>query len=265
MDLSFLRPYFVENKIRAGRMTDGGYVLEENSLKDVDVVYSYGSGWEISFEKAICQATGKTCRIFDPTLLDCSNITKYWERGVLHFFKFLVAALLWQPYIIFQNMLGYRIRFYNEGIDIKGREKYNSFQNHITQFGDQDKNIFLKIDIEGDEYKIFEEKEFLAALQNVTQLAIEFHNLEQNINELQDIILSIGSKMSLIHIHGNNWDGMFVVNDKEIPLTLELTFLANQFLQEKKFDQREYPLPKLDFPNKPSLPDINLSQLTSRF
>ena len=265
MNLNFLRPYYVRNKIRAGRPIDGGYVLEENSLQKVDVIYSYGCGWEISFEKAICQLTRKTCRLFDPTLLDCSNINKFWRRGGFHFFKFIIAAILWRPYVYMQNIFGSRIKFYNEGLDTGSREKYDSFPNHITRFGDQDKNIFLKIDIEGGEFDVFKDKEFLVALGNVSQLTIEFHNLNKNINELKDIIFSINDKLSLVHVHGNNWDGTFTVNDKEIPIAIELTFVANRFLQEKIFDQNEYPILGLDFPNKPSLPDINLSQLTSRF
>lgn len=123
---------------------------------------------------------------------------------------------------------------------------------------------FFEIDIEEDEYKIFKDKEFLAVLKNVTQLVIEFLHIGTDISELKNIIFSIGDKMSLIHIHGNNRDGMFAV-DKESPLTLELIFLANSFFQEKKFDQREYPFPALDFPNKPLRLDIYLSQLTNQF
>ena len=123
MNLDFLRPYYVREKIRAGKLKDGGYVLEKSSLKSVDVVYSYGSAWEISFEKAICQITRKTCRIFDPTLLDISNFQIYWRRGISSFVKFLIAGTFWRPYIYLENLFGHKIIFYNEGLDTHKRKK----------------------------------------------------------------------------------------------------------------------------------------------
>jgi hypothetical protein len=123
----------------------------------------------------------------------------------------------------------------------------------------------LKIDIEGGEYKVFKDQKFVAAFENVSQLAIEFHGLEKHIDDLEKIVVSLQDKLSLVHIHGNNWNSTFAVNDKQIPVTMELTFVANRFIKEKTFDQSEYPVPGLDFPNKPSLPDIGLSHLTSCF
>ena len=87
-----------------------------------------------------------------------------------------------------ENALGYKIIFHNEGLDTHKRKKYNSFSNHVAQFSDQNKNIFLKIDIEGDEYKVFENKEFVARLDNVCQLVIEFHDLKNQLDKLISIL-----------------------------------------------------------------------------
>jgi hypothetical protein len=267
MKLEFLRPYQVVTKIRAGKLKDGGYVIEESSLKNIDVIYSYGVGWDISFEKALLQKVNKTCRIFDPTIgiSSFSNHTYIRNKGYYYLFKYFIATALWKPYIYLHKAIGYKLKFYSEGLANKKEDHYDSFQNHITRFKDNNRKIFLKIDIDGGEYKIFKDANFIAALKNVVQLAVEFHNVKENLSELKYIIESISDKLSLIHIHGNNWGGTFEYGGKQVPNVLELTFIANDYLTKKQFDTEDYPIAGLDFPNKPSLPDIDLSQFTSRY
>lgn len=267
MTLDFLRPYHVKTKIRAGKLKDGGYVIEENSLKNVEVIYSYGVGWDISFEKALLKKINKTCRIFDPTI-DVSTFSSHGyvkDKGKYYLFKYLVATALWKPYIYLHRALGYKIKFYSEGLGIQKKEKYDSFPNHLKRFGDQYKKIFLKIDIDGGEYEIFKDANFIASLKNVVQLAIEFHNVKERLFELENIISSLNDKFDLIHIHGNNWGGIFEFESKQIPNVLELTFITNIFLSEKEFDKADYPIEGLDFANNPALPEISLSQFTSHF
>lgn len=267
MTLDFLRPYYVEKKIRAGKLKDGGYVLEEGSLKAVEVIYAYGVGWDISFEKAIFKKLGRTCKIFDPTI-GLSNFSKHgyiYGKGKYYLFKYFVATALWKPYIYLHRALGYKIKFYSEGLATKKEKNYDSFPNHIKRFKDEKKKIFLKIDIDGGEYEIFKNAEFIAALSNVVQLAVEFHNVKGNLMELKNIMDSISDKLSMVHIHGNNWGGTFEYEGKKIPNVLELTFIANNFIAEKVFDKANYPIAGIDFANKPSVPEINLSQFTSHF
>jgi len=267
MTLDFLKPYHVKSKIRAGKLKDGGYVIEESTLKNVDIIYSYGVGWDISFEKALLKKIKKVCRIFDPTI-DVSNFSKHiyiQGKGNYYLLKYFIATVLWKPYIYLHKALGYKIKFYSEGLGIRKEAKYNSFPNHVTRFGDQDKKIFLKIDIDGGEYEIFKTKEFVEALNNVVQLAIEFHNVKEKLADLKSIIESISNKLSLVHVHGNNWGGTFEYTGKQIPTVLELTFVSNTFLKVKEFDKADYPIAGLDFANNPSLPEINLSQFTNNF
>ena len=267
MTLDFLRPYRVTTKIRAGKLRDGGYVIEESSLKDIEVIYSYGVGWDISFEKALLKKINKMYRIFDPTT-DVSTFAKHGyikDKGYYYLFKYFVATSLWKPYVYLHRTLGYKIKFYSEGLGTHKEGKYDSFPNHLKRFGDENKKIFLKIDIDGGEYEIFKDANFIASLKNVVQLAIEFHNVKERLSELENIITTLNKKFDLIHIHGNNWGGAFEYNGKQVPNVLELTFITNTFLTKKEFDTADYPVAGLDFANNPTLPEISLSQFTSRF
>jgi hypothetical protein len=264
MDVSFLKPFKVGNKIRVGRVKDGGYVVEESSLATVDVIYSYGVGWEVSFEKDIFKHTKKTCRLFDPTMFDLKNITRFWDKGIYSLVKYLTKAALWYPYLFFLRIGGTKLEFYNEGLSSNRANKYDSFPSHIQRFGDDGKTIFLKIDIEGGEYEIFTDSKFIDSLTFVSQLAIEFHSVEQKIYDLKNIICSIGKHLSLVHIHGNNWEGVFDYHGHQIPNVLELTFLNNRFIESRSIDEIKYPIPNLDFPNKVGKADIDLSFLTKK-
>ena len=49
-NLKFLQPLSVKNKMRIGPKCDGGYVVYIPSLYNVDVLLTYGVGWDINFE-----------------------------------------------------------------------------------------------------------------------------------------------------------------------------------------------------------------------
>src|SRR5690242_16464071 len=106
MSIDFLKPYWGDSKIRVGRLKDGGYVVEKNSLSAVDVTYSYGVGWEVSFEKDMYLNTKHICRLFDPTMIDVSNLKRFWRQGLFYFVKYIAKAVLWYPYLISLKVRG---------------------------------------------------------------------------------------------------------------------------------------------------------------
>ena len=161
--------------------------------------------------------------------------------------------------------MGYKIKYYKEGLGVEKKGKFDSFPNHLIRFKDQDKKIFLKIDIDGGEYEVFKNEDFLVSLKNVVQLAIEFHNVKDRLVELKNIMESVNHNLTLVHIHANNWGGTFEHAGKQVPNVLELTFIANTFIEEKEFDKVDYPVKDLDFPNNPTLPEIDLSHFTANF
>lgn len=261
MDFEFLRPCRVSSKIRLGRPKDGGYVLENDSLDHIDVVYSYGVGWEVSFEKALHRRTRKTIRVFDPTMFDLPNIPLNIRKGAFWITKYIAKVVYFQTYLLTLPLLGYKIKFYNEGLATKRLYKYDSFQNHLTRFGDVGKKVMLKIDIEGGEYEIFDDEGFQKSLDNVAQIAIEFHDIKERLGDLEKLIGKLSDRFSIVHFHANNFGGVFEIQGKMMPHTIELTFLNNSFIKTREPDLTPMPVDGLDYPNNLQLPDINLSQL----
>jgi hypothetical protein len=260
MNLAFLTPYCVDSKIRVGKIFDGGYVLEKKSLDAFDILYGYGVGWDVSFEKGMNKRTKKPSRIFDPTMFDIGNISTYSKKSLFGPFKFFAKVMVWVFYLSLLKKT-HQISFYNEGLGIFKKHKYDSFPNHLKRFGDEGKKIFLKIDIDGGEYEILKDEKFIKALDNVVQMAIEFHDVDKRFAELKDIIETINKKFTIVHFHGNNYVGVFEVEGKKIPKAIELTFLNNAYLKNKQVDFSPMPIPEMDYPNHPKLPDIDISKI----
>ena len=82
------------------------------------------------------------------------------------------------------------------------------------------KNIFLKIDIEGSEYRILEE--IISHQEKITGLVIEFHDIDLHRDKIKNFINHFS--LNLIHIHPNNVDYLCDNND---PVSLEMSFSKN--------------------------------------
>ena len=108
--------------------------------------------------------------------------------------------------------------------------------------------MFLKIDIEGAEYDVLKGDHFYNALPNVVQLVFEFHYVKERLPELAEIMKRLSQTHSLIHIHGNNNASTFAYNGKNVAEGIEVVFLHNSFITEKKLSQKNYPVEGLDFP-----------------
>ena len=138
--------------------------------------------------------------------------------------------------------------FVGKGQD--GRDNKNEIS--IKNILKNQSNIILKIDIEGDEYKILEHvnKEFL----KINLFIIEFHNIHKNLNKIKNFIKK--TKFKIIHIHGNNYGGINKNND---PKVVEMTFInSNKYKTSKVKSNFNYPIIGLDYKNLKRRPDIKL-------
>lgn len=260
MNIDFLRPYCVDSKVRVGKSRDGGYVFENKSLDDFEILYSYGVGWDVSFEKALYRRHKKPSRIFDPTLFDVGSIPIFAKRRMLSLLKYFANVMVWTP-LLMALKVSHQITFYNEGLGASKKYKYDSFPNHVKRFGDVGKKILLKMDIEGGEYDVLKDEKFINALDNVVQIVIEFHDADSRFAELKSIVESLNKKFTVVHFHGNNYCGVFELNGRQIPKAFEITFLNNKYVKVKKFDLSPMPVPEIDYPCQPNVPDINISRI----
>jgi hypothetical protein len=270
-NLDFLRPLPISNKVRLGRNRDGGYVVYNRLIPETDVLFTYGVGWEISFEEEFNKVTGKKVLMFDPTmvgtyLLEWKAIRKYlFTLRFSQIYKQITRGLF--LYNKKKELDKKDINFVNEGISISKKDKYDSFASHLKKFNQQDKRILLKLDIEGGEFEIFQNDDIYNQLGNVNQLLIEFHDLKNRLREVKAIMDRLSEHFELVHIHANNAGHTFLLFDLEdeqtdilMPDLIEVTLVKKALIAaaDKINIHPAYPVLELDYPNDPTRREILL-------
>ncbi|CDK30808.1 FkbM family methyltransferase [Candidatus Babela massiliensis] len=111
----------------------------------------------------------------------------------------------------------------------------NTFYNHLNENKDNDKQLLLKIDIEGAEWDILDNLNEIL-LTNVAVLIVEFHGFEK-INDIlifKRVLKKINNIFSVFHVHGNNCSNLLSVNSKLFPNVIEVTYINNNYINSKQ-------------------------------
>ncbi len=249
-ELQIFRPYQIEGLRRMGNKYDGGYVIHYPSLRNVDCLVTYGVGYNVKFEEAFQAETGKPVYAFDPTLMKVKYLWQDIKQGL--YAHSVLQAANWLKWIGKEKKLEKKqIHLIQEGLANTNSEKFKTLDYHLSKYNLLDKKIFLKIDIEAAEYGIMNEESFYKHFDNVIQMVYEFHWLDSQLEKLLDIMKKIARTHSLIHIHANNFGSFFDYHGKQVPHVIEVTFLHNSLMPEKKLSAATYPIEGLDAPCTP--------------
>jgi FkbM family methyltransferase len=226
-----LRPCAVQgyNKARFGSGYDGGYVLIDD-FRTVDTAFSFGVEQNASWDVEIAKR-GVTVYQFDHTI--DAPIT---DHARLIFAKKKIAAQAG----LNQETLAALI------------------EHHDKQ--KKSPNIILKIDIENDEWMVFDATPS-ELLSRCSQIVGEFHYLEGLADSdwrqlFARVLKKLSEAYAVVHVHANNHAGFSNIANVVIPNVLEITF-ANRTLYSFSETDEVFPGP-LDEPNNPSRPDMYL-------
>lgn len=245
---SFLHPKQIETLVRIGRNNDGGYLVDERSIISSDVLLGFGINDDWSFEECFIKEKKVSVYAFDATV---------------------------SKRVFLKNLIKSIPRIDNPGLFLNHLRTFFGYQNffkgtnhHIAKFVGMDvepsfvslstirksilpssaKNVFLKIDIEGWEYRILHELVEMSKL--ISGLVIEFHDVDLHIDKIESFVRNI--PLNICHVHCNNFAP---VTGKGLPLMIELTFT--------KFDVNdalvEHFPSKIDMPNNPYKEDYVIS------
>lgn len=234
-------PFF---KKRIGNANDGGYIIAILP-GDYDLFLSGGISNDITFETALLDLyPGMVCYAFDGTVSGLPNTPDSIDTtDRLHFVKKNLGNVQTDTVT---NMHEYM-------------ESYN--------------NIFLKMDIEGHEFRIlptFFENQFI---HKIKQLVIEIHSPADialhphyfvGLSDIKNkdmfrIFQELNKTHTLIHFHANNGCDMTVIDGIRVPHVFELTYIRNDFVVGRRIKNCK-PLPtELDAPNVVDKPEHSLS------
>ena len=278
---SYLQPYKA-NKIRLGSEFDGGYVVPNNSVVDADCLLTFGVSTNIDFEKDFNRLNpGASVFMLDPFIGPFNDFKRLIKR-ILKLKKPIIRniqlkknknykekpkTLLKEIYTRMVHWMGFylfisknNVKFWGKGIAISTNKKFISFadyfrENNITR----KKSVVLKIDIEGNEYPLF--NEILNYIHNINVLLLELHDVSENEEIIETFIAGLKNKgLYLIHIHGNNTD---ICDENGLPNTLELTFTTSSYCDIDCLDSGDFPVKGLDAPCTPIYEDYPLIFKTS--
>ena len=244
---TFLKPYHIENEhlIRIGPKLDGGYVVDKRLIQQTNTIITCGLNDDWEFEKSFLK-TNRKCKIiaFDHTV-NKEFWIKRFKKDIMHFF--LLKKIRFRKITGIFKYLDYITFFKNDNkhhIIKIGTQNIDDKEITISKILRNQNNVILKIDIEGDEYKIL--NEIINNSEKINSLIIEFHNIHKYMDLIKEFIEN-SKALKLIHIHANNFAGK---NDAGDPNVLELTFINTKNIKlELTKTEKNYPLKNLDYKN----------------
>ncbi|WP_099340017.1 hypothetical protein [Candidatus Fonsibacter ubiquis] len=249
-----LRPIKVNDLIRIGNKFDGGYVITKSIFKKIKQLVTFGLFDEFSFEQDLKKKIPKLeIFVFDHTV----NIN-FWIKNTFRWlFHFLINGKNFSrifrclKYYIFFNKKKI-IHIKKKIVSSKRREPNSiSINEIIKNYNIVSENCIIKIDIDLDEYRILDD----LIKFNFLIIIIEFSHIDLHLDKVINFIKK-NKKMSIIHLHGNNFDWP---DENQNPIHLEITFLNNRLCKVgKKKSNQFYPIKGLDYPNDFKKPEINL-------
>jgi hypothetical protein len=109
--------------------------------------------------------------------------------------------------------------------------------------------IFLKIDIEGSEYRIIDD--ILRYANRIAGIVIEFHDTDPLREVFETSVKKLQGRFEIAHLHMNNWGG---IGRDGLPEVLELTLVKKAGTGIGK-RRTTLPIFSVDSPNIPRMKD----------
>lgn len=233
--------------IRIGRDYDGGYLVSNSDIKNTDVLIGLGIKYDWSFEEDFLNRKKVSIYAYDASVnknfflkqLIKSAVKIYNLKIFMHWLNVLIK---YRKFFSLPNVHHIQ-KFVGLNTNNNQHCSFMDIMNQITS-----KNIFLKIDIEGSEYRFLDD--IVANKDRITGMVIEFHDVDMHLQKIEDFINRFN--LNLVHVHANNF-GPIRADDK-LPTVLELTF------SKYSNTSTSYELPHtLDMPNNRHCSEYEIS------
>ena len=232
--------------VRLGKNNDGGYIISKSDINNSEVLISLGISDDWSFEENFNKLKKITIYAYDASI----NKKLFYKKILENFINLRhpkkVFALIFKLIKYSKFFSKNNINHIEQYVGLNTNDvNYCTFDEVLNKT--KSNNIFLKIDIEGSEYRFLDR--IIKNQNKFTGLAIEFHDCDIHLNKIKDFINNFN--LRLIHAHANNY-APIRLNDK-LPLALKLTFSKYSNISKIK------PLPNtLDMPNNRNKDEIEL-------
>jgi hypothetical protein len=253
--LGWLAPIEVEDLIRVGGSSDGGYVIPEALLREADVLISMGLGYNWQFEK--------DARVLNPAIrvhvYDHTVSEKLFNREYIAEVAALLTGKVGVAHVKRRRrrLRDYRAFFGTEATHFRERihdRKDSDSVDIPTVFARAGEGlVFVKMDIEGAEYRVLED--VVSQADRILGMAIELHDLGPLRLVFERTMEVVRRRFEIVHVHANNFMPLY---RDGFPEALEITVARKDRVRGTR-RRKELPLPELDRPNDPGRPDYRLT------
>ena len=221
---SFFKHKRPSDLVRVGRANDGGYTISEKDIIETSHLISLGMADDWSFESGFKLINEVPIFIYDRSISK-RFFLKRMIRSILRVEKQFILLKSIKTYLsyisFFQNEVKHIEK--NVGLDLAGSITMDNV------FKETDSNkIFLKIDIEGGEYRLLDS--IIENQDRLTGMVMEFHDCDLHLGLIENFLSKFS--LSLVNIHANN-NGA-IDNRTGIPHALELSF-SSQAVASNEF------------------------------
>jgi hypothetical protein len=260
--LHFLAPVLVDDLVRVGLPRgDGAYVVPRSAVTEADFLISLGVGKDWSFDQqALEMNPALEVHAYDYSVSEISLLIYILKAPVAAALKLLAGRE-------HQHSLKEKIQLLKSYKSFFSRKEVTHFRERINNTHEKSfditldeafarvsaRNIFLKIDIEGAEYKIIDD--IVKHADRLPCIAIEFHDTGSQRAQFTSAVSRLQELFEIVHLHANNNGG---IAQDGVPEVLELTFAKKPVLNIRG-RRTALPVPQLDSATIANLPDYELT------
>jgi hypothetical protein len=254
-----LRPLQRSGLVRLGAVCDGGYVISEEALRAADFLLSMGISTNWEFEKAFMaarHARGSELLIhaYDHSV-DARVMRVYRMKTLARYAltgdtKWLAQ---WRQAAHFNGFFdGITATHFKERVWSTGQDGSVDVKTIMARIPCS-RRIFVKMDIEGAEYRIL--ADLADASERIVGLVVEYHDLDILRSNFENFHARLAAHYDVAHIHTNNVGGLA---PDGFPNILEITYDHKSIVGHALRSDNDYPLPQVDKPNAVDLPDFRV-------
>lgn len=260
-DLAPHRPVALDDLVRIGRDHDGGYVVSRRTIDAARVLVGLGINDDWSFEEAFARANpgvrvvgvdgsvspGGFRRLARPHLVRAAGWLFRARRGFMLREWRAAQQHLGTARAMTRFFDGRRHHFvprYFEPADGPASVSWATLGRQYDLFpADGGCDVFLKMDIEGAEYRTLDG--VLPYADRIAGAVVEFHALDREWDRFVALMDALQGSLAVAHMHGNNYEP--VVAGTATPRVLEISFVNRRLVRGPLVPSTAaYPTPGLD-------------------
>lgn len=228
--LQFLRAIIDVDCQRVGSAHDGGYVVPVHCVRNAQGLLSFGISNDWSFDEEFKALNPNVViHAYDHTI-SSYYFFKEFAKSMIKIlllrstFKNLKKSMMvWLNFPRFFS--GRDICHYKEKVGSSKHPKVANINTIVNRIGIT--NLFVKIDIEGDEYELVED--LLENEELLIGLVVEFHSTSVCRQDFINAIKKLTQFFTIVHIHGNNFAP---VSFDGFPEVVEITMIHSRLLHQ---------------------------------